>query len=109
MSLKNDRSTRLKPGPGTCVTPPSAAVPVKGTHPAGDLEGSGTPPAPNTQGCVNAAAFPNHANLPFASSWSPSFNGCPVKRSPQAVPEVVADGQARVIGWPPWNVVLQLM
>src|ERR1700687_4681283 len=105
MFLKSEKSSLGKPCPATRVTPPRAAAPVKGTHPGTEV-GSGTPPAPSTQGCVKAAGLPNQFSTPFESVCTPSFRGCPVKSAPQPRFDAVPLGQPRAMGWPPWSVVL---
>src|SRR5438309_1037671 len=83
-------------------------VPVKRMHPAGEF-GIG-PEGPSRQGCWNAFGFPNQLILLFESMCSPSFWLCPgTLTSLQAVPAVVAEGQRRVIGCPPWSVTIQFV
>src|SRR5580658_6148137 len=103
-ALKTEKSSRWNPGPGICPgLPPRAAEPVSAMHPVG--VGVLTP---SSHGWLKAVGFPIQFRTPLASLCSPSF-GSPVNTSLQPNPAAVPSTQPKLIGWPPWSVVIQLV
>ena len=64
-SLKSEKSSRLKPGPATCVGPTAQGSQAGQRNASrGDRSGIGRlAEPPNTQGWVNAAGFPKKLNF----------------------------------------------